>query len=271
MTKPNQEEYVKWYNIAREHINNDKIIPKISDNEIIKNISGENWLMFIKGTQEDRANAVNYPEPNVYLVIDDNTLEIGLTFNNTPSVDKFKNIIKGHSDVEKTELVKKLLALNNQYLTCLVRKIRKMYGPSPKHTTEYEIQTNTLNDEKFEKLILDCVKIREEGIKNKETAEFASYFEGPVVELIYIEIKQDKKSFTAVLDDIVPIYSLCLDVKSDEQYEDNLILEKIKQIDSWDWYLEEDRKGLSEILKKRFNIEIEHTKLRKYIKFIDSE
>ena len=87
-----EKEYIQWYNLAQKYLK-DEVVPKLTDEEIKANISRENWIMFAKATHEDRKDAVSYPEPNIYLIVEKNKLLIGLTFNNAPAVDKFKNII----------------------------------------------------------------------------------------------------------------------------------------------------------------------------------
>jgi hypothetical protein len=36
MIKINKDEYIKWYRIARNHINNPEIIPDLTDKEILR-------------------------------------------------------------------------------------------------------------------------------------------------------------------------------------------------------------------------------------------
>jgi len=262
MEKIKKDEYIKWYKISRDHVNDFGVIPDLTDKEILKNISKMNWLMFVKATHEERKDAVNYPEPNMYLIIGKDILKIGLTFNNAPSVDKLKNILNKNSKIERERIVEKLLALNDSYDTIVLRKIRKFRGPPPTYNPELDIQTNKLDDKNFQKIIDKCIKIRGEGKDHRKTAKHASYYEGPTVDLVYIEIPKDMESFKKVIGDMIPIFKLCVDIKTETQLEDLDLINKIKQIDSWDWYLSEDRKGLAELITERFNIEVTPAKLK---------
>ena len=217
ISNSNKQEYIKWYRIAERHINDITLIPNLIDKEITKNISRNNWLMFVKATHDDRKNAINYPEPNIYLSLGENSLILGLTFNNMPSVNKFKNIIEQHSTIKKEKLVKKLIELNNSYKTLVSRKIRKYRGPAPEYETEMEIQTCTLNDEIFQNMIQKIIKIREEGKEHKKLQKYKSYFEGPSVDLARIEIKKDEADFKSVIDDLLPVYALCVGIKTDSE------------------------------------------------------
>jgi len=266
MDKKTKEEYIKWYKTAQKHVNDESVIPNLTDGEIIANTSKMDWLMFVKATHEDRKDAVNYPEPNIYLAIRGKTLQMGLTFNNAPSVDKLKNILDKKSEIEREKIVEKLLALDDSYYTLVNRKIREFWGPAPIYEEELEIQTSKLNDAKFQKIIKECMKIREEGIEHKKTAKHDSYWEGPTVDLVYVEVPKKEKSFFKAIDDIIPIFKLCVDIKSNTELEDLDLIEKIKKIDSWDWYIEEDRGGLAELLKEKFDIEISTQKLKKLMK-----
>jgi hypothetical protein len=222
-----------------------------------------NWLMFIKATHEDRKDAVNYPEPNMYLAIEKDVLRVGLTFNNAPSVDKLKNILNKNSAIERDKIVKKLLTLNDSYETIVLRKIRKYRGPSPTYEEELTIQTNKLNDDKFQQIIEKCVEIREEGKKHRKIAKHASYYEGPTVDLLYLEIPKKEDVFKEIMADMIPIFMLCVNIKTDSELKDLDLIKKIKQIESWDWYLSEDRSGLVELIEDKFSIKVTSTRLKK--------
>lgn len=259
-----QKEYIKWYRLAQEYVNDKNLFPSLTDTEILKNISRNNWLMFANAYQQEKKHAINLPEPNIYLSIEKDKLWVGIAFNNLAAVEKLTNILSDKSSAERNELIKMLLKLNNNYITIVERRIRKYYGPRPEFITETEIQTNKLNETEFQKIIKTCIKIREEGKEHKKLASHESFFECPAINLIAINIDKDVDKLKSVLSDIVPIYKICLDIKSTRDIEEGDLSEKIKQIESWEWALEEDRSWLAEQLKEKFNVEVSTLKLKKY-------
>ena len=266
MSTVNKQEYIKYYRIAQEYVNDSSVLPNLTDDEIYNNISPENWLMFVKATHEDKKNAINCPEPNIFLVIEPEKLRIGLIFNNAPAMDKLKNILSDVSKVDREKLISKLMLLDDRFKTKVRRKIRKMHGPAPEYVDELIIQTNKLNEEQFTKIIEKCIQIREEGKENKKFAKYKSYYEGSAVDLTYIEISKKEDIFKKVIKDMIPLFKICVDIKTTNEIEDLELLKKIQTINQWDWYIEEDRKGLAEIIKEKFDIEVSTHKLKNLFK-----
>ena len=57
--------YVKWYNLARDEIKDENLLPARTKEEIFDLISRENWLLFCE-KQDNKDIAIQKPEPNIF-------------------------------------------------------------------------------------------------------------------------------------------------------------------------------------------------------------
>src|SRR3989344_2871610 len=112
--------YVKWYNLARNLIKDEYLIPTRTDNEIFELVSQMNWLLFCP-RGEEKLSIITGENPNIFLDILSHQgnltgeARIGLTFNNLKSYDRFKTIIRGANRELKDGIIKKLIALEDDW------------------------------------------------------------------------------------------------------------------------------------------------------------
>ena len=101
--------YVKWYNIAKDEIEDKNSIPDRTKEEIFDLVSRENWLILCpEGIGKEEATQI--PEPNIFFDVlskEGNLTgfgRIGLTFNNLGAYNKFKTIMKGINKEIKNQI-----------------------------------------------------------------------------------------------------------------------------------------------------------------------
>lgn len=231
-----KEDYIKWYNLAKNEISNEELIPNRTDEEIIKLVSANDWIMFSsKGeTKEERKNS---PNPNVYLAISayKNGIygegTIGVNFNNIGACDKFEYIMKGTNEEIKIKLNKALRELKNNWEISVSRKIKdKNWAQRPKYTIEFEEDIKNLNEKIVDNVVDKINKIRKEGKLKREimkTKGNNGYYETPSVSLIVSSFELTEDNFLDRIYEAFKILSICLKVKGGvEINKENRALEK---------------------------------------------
>ena len=215
-----KQKYIKWYNLAKDFINDISLIGDRTDEEIISDcVSEEDWLIFLPyGVTKEQAKSSE--NPNIYFYIRKINV-IGLTFNNVKAVDKIKNILSPYSIIQKELIVNKILTLDNNWKTILNRKItKKHHNNVPEYTLELEIQTNTINDYEINKLFTLSSQIRKEGRDKSKEIRIKNdlfYREVPSIDLMKININLTDEEFNKRIIEAFDIMKICLAVKLDSE------------------------------------------------------
>lgn len=213
--------YLKWYNLAKNTIKNEDLIPTRTDYEIFEIVSQENWLMFCQ-KDETREMAIAKDEPNVFFDVlsregnIDGTGRLGLTFNNIRSYERFKTIMKGLNKEVKNQITERLLKLNNDWKINIQRKIKEFnYAQTPAYKLEKDWNSNEINEEIIDEIVKLGNNIREQGKEEAEKRKPKYYFEGPSVNLMESEFPLNEEVFKDRIEEIFEVLSLCLNVKTD--------------------------------------------------------
>lgn len=213
--------YIKWYKIAQETINDEELIPRRTDEEILECVSRVDWLMFVpKDVTIEQAK--NSPEPSIYFYISEHKGNvIGVSFNNLEAVKKIRNILSPYSVSQKEAVVKKLLQLDQNWKTTLFRKVKKIrYERPPEYHEALSIDANKIDDTKITEFFNLVDQIRKEGkIKRIEerTKNNKYYLEVPSIDLILIEIPLEEQIFKKRIIEAFDVLKICLGVKSDAE------------------------------------------------------
>lgn len=211
-----KEKYIKWYNLARDAVNDTFLMPKRSPEEIVSFVSREDWLDFAdKDTSLKELE--NSDKPNIFFRIEDDKGTIGLTFNNVRAVDKIKNILNGFCKSEKEELIEKLLGLELIWRIKVYRKTKE-YHQSEKadYPLVFDEPSNRIDEKNIEKIIKLSEEIREEGKRNPITKRnYPS--ETPSINLIESTFNLSEDEFKKRTISAFDVLRTCLNVKTDFQ------------------------------------------------------
>lgn len=244
--------YVKWYNLAKEEVNEENLIPERNKEEIFELISRENWLLFCQ-KEENKEIATQKADPNVFFDVlskEGNLTgfgRLGLTFNNLGAYDKFKTIMRGVNRELKDKITKELLDLKYDWKIKIQRKIKAhMQFQTPEYKEEGSWDTKEINENIIDDIIEKAKKIREEGEEKRIEKKPKYYCETPTINLMEAEFKLDEKEFRDRISEIFKILSLCLGVKTNVEV-NKIIREKVKKIKAYS----EELKRLNEELPKK--------------------
>ena len=259
----NKSDYIKWYNLARDTIKNEDLIPTRTNTEIIDLVSKEGWLLFcLKGDTKEITK--NKDEPNIFFDLHNregnfkDMSRLGLSFNNLKSYERFKMIMKGTNKEIKEKVTEKLLRLGSDWKINIRRKIKHNWALKPKYNKEKEWASNQINENIVNEIIELGDKIRTEGQNERKKWEPKYYFEGPAVNLMESEFPRKEETYVDKILESFAILSLCLEVKTRVEINQE-VRRMIKRIEEL------------EILKEHKEEHIKKLKLLKDVSFFSKE
>jgi hypothetical protein len=136
-----------------EKFGEEQILPKLSDKELNKEISKENWIPLVKNSLNERKELINESDPNIYLTIEDAKLmktdikrlmkQIYLNSNETEFIDEFLKRLADADVNEPTEeqllkRVNKLIEARNYDGAVIVLDI--LIEKFPENRDEYKMK-----------------------------------------------------------------------------------------------------------------------------------
>ena len=235
-------DYIEAYGICKKSVDNNYLIPDLNNDEILKLISREDWLMFKLEDEIDKNEARQIARPNIYIRIKGDKFKMGLTLNQINAVRWFIEIAEGYNQEKKQEIIGLLHKLSDNYITYIDRKIKdNFYAQVPKYIQEESFKSNQMDDEKVNKLCDKAKRIEEEG---KQKAKFTDnyYSEFPAINLASIELELIEQNLKNATNDLFPILAKCLTIerrKKIPQEIENLV-NKIKEQKQWWFYIKEN-------------------------------
>lgn len=208
-----KEKYVPWYRIVEDIM--EDLVPSLEDNEIIKFVSDTDWLIIPTIFERSKDESKNRPAPNLFVSLSGESIHVGISYDNLPSLNLFKNILHMIHDSERSDLVNHLTNLPDEYDTILFRKIKENHPlQTPEYEHEYEFTTNTIDSIKLEEMIEKSDEILKEGRRLSRIESKGWPIYTPAITLLSILINKNKADFIKVLKDIKPIYGIVVSVKT---------------------------------------------------------
>jgi len=227
-----ENEYIKWYKLARATVGESKLIPERTDLDIIENqISRENWLNLSPANNIEKvSSSVN---PNIWFSIHGGRGHIGLHFNSKDSMKKIRNIMSSACNEQKTELMNLMKDLEDTWETTLNKKIKTSHPrQSPDYHDDWKILANKLDKETIEELFTRSQKIYSDGKRKAEVKKGMDkyYSETPVLNLVECDFSPNENEFKKQILIAHKILEICYDVKTDAKTNKELqkVLEKKK-------------------------------------------
>lgn len=95
-----KKEYIKGYKIADEVLAGP--IPFLNEDEIIKFVSQNNWLIIPAGSEVDRKESITRSDPNIYFDLSEKgKIHGGFVCNTLESVRRIRNLLHGFHTIER--------------------------------------------------------------------------------------------------------------------------------------------------------------------------
>lgn len=219
-------QYIKWFKIAREVLGGN-LVGELNDEDIVKWVSNEEWLMLPLTTEVDLEAAKNRWDPNIYITLDETNsgrekIGIGLTCNTIKSVEKMQNILDSYHNPEREGLLSALKKLDNTFKASVSRKIKENhFAQRPKYISlpKLEIESNKIDENWIKETFRETSEIRKKGQELMEVRGKSHPIESPTVELAYCQISMDENIFRKKLQELKPVFEACLHIKRSSELE----------------------------------------------------
>jgi hypothetical protein len=206
--------YINTYNFLQERIQNEELVPKKTENELIANwMSNRNWLTMPVRGYPNREAARNSDYPNIYITIyeDLEWLEAGIHWAQTKSVDNFLNLLDSLNSTFLDQLKEVFSKLKKKYTIITQNKIHAK-GLAPAAPADFtEIKLWALNDfgsNTAEEILKSAEEIRIEGQRMREFGEVE--WAVPTIQIQHEQIKaNDYEQLLDIIMDYMSIMDIC--------------------------------------------------------------
>jgi len=226
VSKANQGKFRKWLELAKQVKSDSPFLKKPTDaylnEEIARNSDGSYWIYIGKETISVCTKTSN---PNLWFVVnDDNTIRMGISFNSNRSVEMAENILQGYSASVKEELLNHLNTDSGWNTLLQIRKKHHTFRDVPEFETRGSpIPINQVDTDKINAIFVQAdAIINEYRNRTKLPEENPDYLaRGGGVSLNLIEKvfpaseEEFKRAFSYAHDALV----ICLKIKPPAQYE----------------------------------------------------
>jgi predicted RNA-binding Zn-ribbon protein involved in translation (DUF1610 family) len=162
---------------------------------------------------------------NIYIALNKINSEtekigIGLTCNTIDSVEKMRNILDSYHNPERENLLSALKKLDDTFTASVSRKIKENhFAQPPVYQTKLQIKSNQINDEIIKNIFKITDEIRKRGIELMELHGISHPIEAPTIQLAYCEFQMNEDIFRRRLQELKPLFEICLRVKRSGELE----------------------------------------------------
>lgn len=220
-----KREYILWYKFIEEILGD--AVPHHKDEEIVRYVSAADWLVVPLRDERDREEAKNRPAPNLFMSLHEDSIHIGISYQNLPSIELFKNISHEFHDPDRSEFLNFLKGLNEKFKTSVYKIIKYThFSQVPDYEKVFEFTTNMIDENKLDKVISISDSIREEGRELRKLGNLSWAPIIPGINLLDIHIDVDDNKFKEILEQIKPIYNIILKIKTKGEIVDEIKRQK---------------------------------------------
>jgi len=214
--------YINIYRFLYENINDEELIPKLEDSEVINNwLSNRNWLMLpVKGCS-NREQAKEAPYPNIWISVDEDLkkMQCGIHWAQANAVYNFLNLVDPLNKENKERLETTFSNMKSAYKIAAQEKIHKK-GLAPAAPADFkDFRDWDLKD--FDSNIANEIlgAIEEIRVKGKELRELGKVeWCVPTVNIEYPKIDADDyKTLLEIVKDFLKIMIICYDTLTQSQ------------------------------------------------------
>lgn len=229
-----KKQYIEWYNLAQETIDNEEIIPKISDDRIIDVVSERNWLPIPIKIEQTKEHTKNRDNCKIWISIgrafgdpiNSKKIQMGLSYNNQKGIDRFVNLLLPFNSELRKSVVEKFSKTDPRYKLIIYRKVKEFnYAQVPDYDPVLEFAVNKIKDKEINEILELVQRLSVEARqKSKEEKEKGKYFSDFPEISLEIEINRDKEEFKKLMVETVELYKILSRVE-----DENSIIRKLKQ------------------------------------------
>ncbi len=222
----NHEKFRKWLELAKQVRPNSpftyraQLTDAYLENQIGRGQDGYYWMYIGKETKDDCKKTNN---PNLWFKVrDDGTITMGVAFNNNKSVLLAQNLLEGHSEPLKGELLAHLNTNMGWRATIEMRKKYHTFGDTPEYDDKGGISISEMDDDKIKTIFLKAEAIIEEYRERvklpKDNPEHLVHGGGAAFDLIWKNFPATEEEFKQAFAYAHDALIICLKVKTPAQH-----------------------------------------------------
>lgn len=235
-----KSKYVAWYRLVESVFGEN--IPYLTNEEIMEYVSNEDWIIVPIAGEKDKEDAKQAQRPNLYFELsDESKIIIGITYDKLYSVERLRNIISPFNERERNEIIAKLAALDDSFFTKAYRKIKTSYwAESPTYEEVFVEESNKMDYGQF----IELFKVVDEIMNERTLLEKGKKYKlAPAINIVNVKTNKDENNFKEKLIKIKPIYEVALRVRTQQEFEKEIIYREISET-------KEKQKAFAEYVKE---------------------
>lgn len=158
--------------------------------------------------------------PSIFIIKsrDGDKIQIGIQCNTLKSVEKLQNILDSFHFREKYELIQGLATLDSAFHTVVYSKKKPYnFGQSPNYEKDLSFPSNSISEKEIGRLFNRVAEIRTNGIAQKKLSGRRDSPEIPAIGIAEVTIENDEAVITKMLEQIKPIYTSVLRIKTAQE------------------------------------------------------
>ncbi|MHA2075872.1 MAG: hypothetical protein ACW97X_14725 [Candidatus Hodarchaeales archaeon] len=202
-----RNKYVGWYFLLKEIF--DDLVPDLTNDEILHNVSRDDILVIPTIFEDAKPTDKKYV-PNLFMILTNERIRLGLVFGNKKSVDNFQNIFHEANIEIYNRLFKILSELPNDYET----KLFIQNNSKEKEKLLRKYITNKLDTLILDRLFDEAKYYRQTRREEKENKVIYKPPQKTKIYLIEQNIPLDQVRFVQSLQNIKPIYEVLFKIKN---------------------------------------------------------
>ncbi len=202
--------YVGWFKLLKNEFS--KLVPELSDMDILESVTLDDTLV-IPTLGEDMPRNQRKAQPNIVLILKDDSIETRISYLDKESMEIFRNILNESQKTHLDQLIEEIGRLDPSYETLLYSKARD--EKKPRLVRKYV--TNRLDEGLLERIMDECEKLRRGG--RRQSLDSAIYIPPETAEFSLVRqiTPLTTEEFVKVLHKLKPIYKLLTKIRTQRE------------------------------------------------------
>lgn len=212
-----RSKYVRWYRFLRSVFGD--YVPQLDHKEILAYVSERDWMIIPVIGESDKKDARLAQRPNLWFSLSrENLIDFGIVYDKLESVQRLRNVIAPYNEYERTEMINRLVLLDDSFLTRVHRKIKAHHwSETPDYRVAFKQKSNRMDYDQFVRAFIVVDRILDE----RDLLESGRKYQlAPSIDLVSGKIQRDEDRFMEVLARIKPAYQFAVSVKTVSEFEE---------------------------------------------------
>jgi hypothetical protein len=212
---PREERFVRWYRWAQDALG-EALVSDLKNESIVDRVSKNVILVLPLPGEETKEQTSNRPDPVIYILDKENTLQLGLECNTLKCVEKLRNILDLYHAREKSEFLELISKIDDGFETLVYAKLKPHnFAESPEYRVDWKCQSNLIAEEEIGQLFSRADAIRRSGVEWRLKDGLSHPPEVPSIDIACTQVAIEEEAFKRKIVQIRSLFEITLRVKID--------------------------------------------------------